>query len=161
MRQALYRMSGVDLTAIDAVGVGTVQVVLTEYGPDLSRFPTEKHFVSHMGLAPHRPISGGRVLKKKNGRGSTSSRVAAALRLAALSLRHSQTALGAYYCQVARRIGADVAVFATARKLAVLIYRLLQWGQPYVDEGTGFMKTATGRLVSCDSLRRPKSSGTS
>jgi hypothetical protein len=28
-----------------------------------------------------------------------------------------------------------VAVFSTARKLAVLIYRLLRWGQPYMDEG--------------------------
>ena len=55
--------------------------------------------------------------------------------MAALSLRHSQTALGAYYRQIARRTGADVAVFASARKLATLIYRLLRWGQPYVDEG--------------------------
>jgi hypothetical protein len=55
--------------------------------------------------------------------------------MAALSLRHSQTALGAYYRRIARRIGGDVAVFATARKLATLIYRLLRWGQPYVDEG--------------------------
>jgi hypothetical protein len=43
MREALFRMSGVDLTGIDAIGVETVQVVLSEYGPDLSRFPTEKH----------------------------------------------------------------------------------------------------------------------
>lgn len=55
--------------------------------------------------------------------------------MAALSVRHSQTALGAYYRSIARRIGADVAVFATARKLASFIYRLLRWGQPYVDEG--------------------------
>ena len=55
--------------------------------------------------------------------------------MAALSLRHSRTALGAYYRQIARRIGGDVAVFATARKLATLIYRLLRWGQPYVDQG--------------------------
>jgi hypothetical protein len=55
--------------------------------------------------------------------------------MAVLSLRHSETALGAYYRRLARRIGGDVAVFATARKLATLIYRLLRWGQPYVDEG--------------------------
>src|SRR5712691_5764923 len=134
MRQALYRMSGVDLTAIDAIGVETVQVVLSEYGPDLSKFPSEKEFVQHVTLAPHKPMSGGKAVKKKK-RGSASTRVAAALRMAALSLRHSQTALGAYYRQIARRIGGDVAVFATARKLATLIYRLLKWGQPYVDEG--------------------------
>jgi transposase len=134
MRQALYRISGVDLTGIDAIGVETVQAVLSEYGPDLSRFPTEKQFVQHVTLAPHRPTSGGKPVKKKK-RGSASTRVAAALRMAALSLRHSETALGAYYRQISRRIGGDVAVFATARKLATLIYRLLRWGQPYVDEG--------------------------
>jgi transposase len=134
LRQALYRMSGVDLTGIDAIGVDTVQAVLSEYGPDLSRFPTEKQFVEHVTLAPHRPTSGGKPVKKKK-RGSASTRVAGALRMAALSLRHSQTALGAYYRQIARRTGADVAVFASARKLATPIYRLLRWGQPYVDEG--------------------------
>jgi transposase len=133
-RQALYRMSGVDITQIDAIGVETVEVVLSEYGSDLSRFPTEKQFVSHVTLAPHVPKSGGKPLKKKK-RNSASTRVAAALRMAALSLRHSQTALGAYYRKLAQRLGGDVAVFATARKLATLIYRLLRWGQPYVDEG--------------------------
>jgi len=134
MRQALYRMSGVDLTRIDAIGVETVQVVLSKYGPDMSRLPTEKQFVSHVTLAPHKPTSAGKPVKKKK-RNSASTRVDAALRMAASSLRHSQTALGAYYRHIARRIGGDVAVFATARKLATIIYRLLRWGQPYVDEG--------------------------
>jgi transposase len=135
LRQALYRMSGVDLTSIDAIGVETVQVVLSEYGPDLSRFPTEKQFVSHVTLAPNTSTSGGKTLKKRKKKGGASTRVAGALRMAALSMRHSQTALGAYYRQIARRTKGDVAVFATARKLATLIYRLLRWGQPYVDEG--------------------------
>jgi transposase len=134
MREALYRMSGVDMTAIDAIGVETVQVVLSEYGPDLSRFATEKEFVSHVTLAPRRPTSGGKPVKKKP-KNTASTRVAGALRMAALSLRNSATALGAYYRRIARRIGGDVAVFATARKLATLIYRLLRWGQQYVDEG--------------------------
>jgi len=134
LRQALYRMSGVDLTAIDAIGVGAVAVVLSEYGPDLSRFSTEDEFVSHVNLAPRKPVTGGKPMKKKK-RGSASTRVAGALRMAAVSMRNSKTALGAYYRRVARRISGDVAVFATARKLAQLIYRLLRWGQAYVDEG--------------------------
>jgi len=133
-RQALYRMSGVDITQIDAVAVETVEVPLSEYGPDLSRFPMEKQFVSHVTLAPRVPKSGGKPVRKKK-RKSASTRVAAALRMAALSLRHSQTALGAYYRKIAQRRGGDIAVFATARKLATLIYRLLRWGLPYVDEG--------------------------
>jgi transposase len=151
MRQALYRMSGVDATHIDAIGVETLEVVLSEYGPDLSRFPTEKQFVSHATLSPHVPTSGGKRVRKRK-RNSASTRVAAALRMAALSLRHSQTALGAYYRRMAQRLGGDIAVFATARKLATLIYRLLRWGQPYVDEGakayeTRYRQQRIGRLA--------------
>lgn len=136
LREALYRAAGVDLTAIDGVGVETVNVVISEYGTDLSRFPTEKQFVKHVLLAPSRPTSGGKpVRRKKKKRGSASSRVGEVLRTAALSLRYSQTALGAYFRQMARRKDSGVAVFATARKLAAYIYRLLRWGQPYVDEG--------------------------
>jgi len=150
-REALYRMSGVDITQIAALGVETVEVVLSEYGPDLSRFPSEKKFVAHVSLAPHVAKSGGKPLPKKK-RNSATTRVAAALRMAALSLRNSQTALGAYYRRMARRIGGDVAVFATARKLAILIYRLLRWGQPYVDEGVAafearYRQQRLGRLT--------------
>ena len=80
--KAHYRISGVDLAAINAIGVETIQVVLSEYGPDLSRFPTEKQFVSHVTLALNKPTSGGKAVKKKK-RGSASTRVAAALRMAA------------------------------------------------------------------------------
>jgi transposase len=133
-RQALYRMSGVDATQIDAVGVETVEVVLSEYGSDLSRFPSEDEFISHATLAPHVAKSGGKPVKKRK-RNSASTRVATAFRMAAQSLRHSDTALGAYYRRMAQRKGGDIATFATARKIGKLIYRLFRWGQPYVDEG--------------------------
>jgi transposase len=134
LRQALFRLTGVDLTTIDAVGVETAAVVLSEYGPDLSRFPTEKQFLSHIRLAPHKPTSGGKPLRKKKPT-LAGARVGAAFRMAVLSLRHGRSALAAHYRRLAARLGADVAVFATARKLAQLIYRLLRWGQPYVDQG--------------------------
>jgi len=70
--------------------------------------------------------------------------------MAALSLRHSQTALGAYYRKLAQRLGGDVAVFATARKLATLIYRLLRWGQPYMDEGVEAYEKRYRQLLSFD-----------
>jgi transposase len=133
-RQALYRMTGVDTTQIDGVGVGSVEVVVSEYGADLSRFATEKELVSHATLAPHVAKSGGKPLKKKK-RNSASTRVANNLRMSAQALRNSDTGLGAEYRHIAQRKGADVATFAMARKILVLIYRLLRWGQPYVDEG--------------------------
>jgi hypothetical protein len=133
-RQALYRVMGCDGTTIDAIGVRTIETVTSEYGPDLSRFDTEKEFVAHLQLAPRRRTSGGKPVRKKQPN-SASTRTAAALRMAALSQRNSDTALGAYYRRIARRLGRDVAVFATARKLATLLYRLIRWGQKYVDEG--------------------------
>jgi hypothetical protein len=136
MRQALYQMSGVDGTQIAGVGVGTIEVVLSEYGPDLSRFATEHEFISHATLAPHVPKSGGKPLTKKKKKYSASTRTAGALRMAAVATRNSDTALGAEYRVLARRLGKDVAVFAIARKIGTLIYRLLRWGQAYTDVGS-------------------------
>jgi len=85
-------------------------------------------------LAPRRPISGGKQLKQR-GRKSKGTRAGQALRMAATALGRRATALGAYYRRLARTKDASVAVFATARKLATLVYRMLRWGQPYVDEG--------------------------
>jgi transposase len=134
LRQILYGLSGVDLTTIDGVGVETAEVVLSEYGPDLSRFGSEKQFVSHLRLAPRRDLSGGKPLRQRKG-ATASTRVGQALRRAAVALQHSRSALGAYYRRIRTTKGGAVAVFATARKIATLIFRLLRWGQAYVDEG--------------------------
>jgi transposase len=134
-RQGLFAMSGGDLTAIDGVGVETVEVVLSEYGPRLEQFPTEDQFIAHVGLAPHRPVTGGKPMKNRRKPRTGRSRVNQALSMAASTLQHSQTALGAYYRRIAQHHDRGVAVFATARKLGQHIYRALKWGQPYVDIG--------------------------
>ena len=134
VRAALCRFAGVDLTRIDGIGVGTAQVILTELGTDLSAFPSESEFVSWLRLSPRHSISGGKPLKKRrNGLGA--NRVANVLRMAATSQRHASTALGAAYRRRARRKGAALAVFVTARRLAKLVYRMLRYGQDYVDVG--------------------------
>ncbi|HTP30401.1 MAG TPA: IS110 family transposase [Anaeromyxobacteraceae bacterium] len=134
VRTTLWRFAGVDLTRIDGIGIGAANIILTEVGPNLAAFPTEGHFVSWLRLCPRTPISGGKPTKKRrNGLGA--SRIASALRMAASSLCRSKTALGAAYRRIARHKGADVAVFALARKLAQLAYRMLRFGQDYVDIG--------------------------
>ena len=55
--------------------------------------------------------------------------------MAALSAGKTNTALGAYYRSIAIRRGPGIAVFATARKLAQYIYRLLRFGKEYLDIG--------------------------
>lgn len=134
LRTSLWRFAGVDLTRIDGIRAVAAQTVLTEVGPDVTAFPSEHHFVSWLRLCPRTPISGGKPIKKRrNGMGA--NRVAAALRMAALGIQRSKTALGASFRRIARLKGAAVAVFATARQLARLIYRMLRYGQDYVDIG--------------------------
>ncbi len=134
MRQALYQLTGFDMTIIDGIGVDTASVLISELGFDYSAFPDENHFVSYLRLAPNLSISAGKKVPSKL-KGTTTSRVATALRMAALSLRNSKTALGAFYRRISRRKGASVAVFATARKLAQIIYRFVCHGQAYIDIG--------------------------
>ena len=140
LRQALYRLSGIDLTTIDGIGVDTASDIISELGLDFSAFPNENHFVSYLRLAPNLSVSAGKKVPNKS-KVSTCTRVAKALRNSAMSLRRSKTALGAFYRRVAWRKGASVAVFATARKLAQLVYRLVRYGQLYVDAGAKTYET--------------------
>jgi transposase len=129
----LYRMTGVDLTQIDSIEANTALTVISEIGLDMSRWPTEKHFGSWLGLAPGNKVSGG---KRLSGRTKPSAnRAAAALRLAAQSLNQSQSALGAYFRRLKARLGAPKALTAAAYKLARIVYRMLKYGAGYVDQG--------------------------
>jgi hypothetical protein len=133
-RTTLWRFAGIDLTRIDGISAGAAQVVLTAVGPRLAAFPSEDHFVSWLRRCPRTPISGGKPVKKRrNGLGA--NRIAGVLRMAATSLERSKTALGASFRRIARHKGGAVAVFATARQLARLVYRMLRYGHDYVDIG--------------------------
>lgn len=135
LRQALYSFSGFDMTTIDGIGVDTASVIISELGLDLSMFPDESHFVSYLRLVPNLSISAGKKVPSKF-KPTTCTRVSNALRMAASTLRNSKTALGGFYRRIAWRKGGSVAIFATARKLAQLIYRLVRYGQAYVDTGS-------------------------
>jgi transposase len=129
VRACLYRILGVDLTAVNGLEASTAQTLLSEIGTDMSQWPTEKHFASWLGLAPHNDISGGKVLRSKPLK--VRSRAAQALRLAAQALGRTQTALGAYYRRRRARQGPKAAVTATAHKLARIVYHLLKHREPY------------------------------
>ncbi len=135
-RSYLYQLCGVDLTSIDGIEAGSALALIAEIGTDMERWPSEKHFASWLGVCPGTRISGGKVLSSKSK--PTASRAAAILRLAATSLHHSQSALGAYYRRMAARIGKAEAVTATAHKLARIVYSMLKQGSAYVDAGQDY-----------------------
>jgi transposase len=133
LRTGLFRMSGTDLTRIDSIDVMTATTILSEVGWDMSKWETEDHFVSWLRLCPDNRISGNRVIGK--GRLPTNNRVTIALKMAASSLRLSDTYLGAQFRRFRTRLGAPVAIKAMAAKLARLVYRMLRYGMKYVDKG--------------------------
>ncbi len=122
-RQEYFRLFGVDLTQIDRIGIGTVQTLATEVGPDLSRFRSAAAFTSWAGLAPKHEISGGKVLRSKTAKNK--SRVAYALRMAAQALLDSQSALGDEFRRLRVRLAMPKAITAMARRLGCIIYHLI------------------------------------
>lgn len=132
-RPHLYQLTGVDLTQIHGVGPYLALRLIGECGTDLSRWPYAKHFTSWLTLSPGCKISGGKVLSAHTRK--TTNRVTAHLRLAAVTVGRTSTALGAFYRRLAARIGKAKAVTATARKIAVLFYNAMRFGMAYQDPG--------------------------
>ena len=132
-RQILANWAGVDLTRINGLGLAAVMKILSEIGPDLSRFANVKHFCSWLGLCPGTKISGGKVLSSKTK--GAGNRVRQALKMAAMSLSHSDSALGAFYRRLSGRMDKPRANTATAHKLARMVYFMLTRGESYVDQG--------------------------
>jgi transposase len=133
VRTPLHRLSGVDLSQIDGIGPYTALRLISEIGTDMTRWATEKHFTAWLTLAPQNKVSGGRLLGSRTQ--PSANRAAAILRLAAMTLGRTDTALGAFHRRLAARAGKAVAITATARKLAILVYRTLKEGLVYVDPG--------------------------
>jgi hypothetical protein len=133
VQRALYQLAGVDLTQIHGIGPYLALRLVGECGTDLSRWPTAKHFTSWLTLSPGCKISGGKILSSHTRK--TTNRVAALLRLAAVTVGKTTTALGAFYRRLAARIGKAKAVTATARKIAVLFYNTMRYGLKYADPG--------------------------
>ncbi len=136
LRESLYKMCGVDLTLIDGINSLTVQTVVSEVGLDMSRWKTVKHFTSWLGLCPSNDISGGKVLKSRTKK--TNNRANTALRIAAMSLHRSNSALGAFYRRMRAKAGAPKAITATAHKLARIFYFMLRDSKEYVDMGADY-----------------------
>jgi len=135
-RSYAYEIYGVDLTEIPGIQASTIQTLLAEVGRDLSKWPTEKHFTSWLGLCPNFKRSGGKDYSSQTRK--VQSRAAKALRIAARTLRNSKSALGAFYRRLKGRIGPAKALTATARKLAVIFYNMVTKGTSYTDLGEDY-----------------------
>ncbi len=157
VRAALHGLLGCDLTQIHGLGPYLALKLVGECGTNLSAWPNAKHFTSWLCLSPSNKISGGKVLSSRTRR--SGSRAAALLRLAAVAVGRTETALGAFYRRLSARVGKAKAVTATARKIAVLFYNTLRHGMAYSDPGASHYEERYRRRVLTNLERRAKSLG--
>jgi transposase len=157
VRAALFQLLGTDLTQLHGFGAYTALMLVGECGTDMTKWPTVKHFTSWLTLAPGNKISGGKLLSTKTRR--SANRAAKLLRLAAVNVGKTQTALGAFYRRLGARVGKAKAVTATARKLAVLFYNALRYGMAYQDPGAAYYEEQYRQRVLKGLSRRAKELG--
>jgi transposase len=153
----LYRLTGVDLTAVNGLQAHSVLKILSETGLDMTKWPTSKHFGSWLGLAPNHRVSGGKILRRRTT--PTANRAATALRVAAQALHHSKSALGAYLRRKAAQLGMPKAITATAYKLARIIYAMLTEGAQFVERGQDYYERAYRSRVLNNLTRRAQELG--
>ncbi|WP_353276850.1 IS110 family transposase [Wolbachia endosymbiont (group A) of Agelastica alni] len=137
--EELHRITGMDFTKIPGFDVLSIQTIISEVGINHSKWPTEKHFSSWLGLSPANKVTGEKVFNTRTRK--VINRAANALRIAAHSVGNSKSALGAYYRRLKKRLGAPKAITATARKMACIFYSMLKYGQEYVEKGMEYYET--------------------
>lgn len=138
-RRVLFVAAGVDLTKISGLAPTLVQTIVAETGVDASRWPNEKAFASWCTTAPRNKVTGGKRHKAPRG---GASRVGQAFRVAAQTLANSDTALGAFYRRMRARKGSTFAHAVTANKLARVYYRMLKYGDTFVEQGASHYDAA-------------------
>lgn len=123
-KEILQQITGTDLTEIFGINDSTAVEILCETGFDMNKWPTAKHFTAWLNLAPNNKISGGKVLsskipKKKNRAGQV-------FKLAAYAVQRSKNWLALFYHRIKSKAGVRKAITATARKIAVIFYKMLK-----------------------------------
>ena len=146
LKQELYNMTGLDFSTIPGLNILTVQTIISEVGLDMSKWQTENHFSSWLGLSPANKITGEKVFSTKTRK--VINRASTAFRIAAVAAGKTQTAIGAFMRRIKIKKGAPKAITAAARKIACLFYRLLKFGHEYVEHGmVHYEQTYKAKLV--------------
>ncbi len=131
-KEYLQKLTGIDLTRIEGLRATSILAIISETGTDMTRWHSDKHFISWLGLAPNNKISGGKLLKSKVKK--TDNAAGAAFRMAASTLSNSNSELGKYKKKMVARGGKKMSVVATARKMATIFYTLMLNKEEYNPE---------------------------
>ncbi len=133
LHELLLGIHGANPTIVPGLTDYSFLKLTAELGNNIKQWPNEKCFTSWLGLSPGKNQSG--KMNKRSKKKSV-SRAGQIFKLAAQSVMNSKhNSLGAFGKRIKAKSGSGIAVKATARKIAVLYYRLFAEGLIYVEEG--------------------------
>jgi transposase len=157
LRRHLFRILGVDATAIPGMSPETVLSIVSEVGQDMTRWPTGDHFASWLRLCPNNHITGGR--RHRAPKLPRLNRASMAFRQSAQSLARSESFLGSFYRRMRARKGGPYAVVATAAKIARLFYLVVRNRVPYRDIGGRHFEVAHHKRALRNAVKRIQALG--
>jgi transposase len=127
------------LATIPGIGERAAQVIISEIGVEMSRFPTAAHLASWAGLCPGNNESAGRHRSGKTRNGNKA--LCQILTECAWSAGRTSTYVGAQFRRFHRRFGkkgGQKAATATAHTLIVIIWHVLAETAAYRDLGSDY-----------------------
>jgi transposase len=130
VRDYLWRILKTDVMAIYGISDMAGLQILSETGTDMSKWPTEKHFVSWLNLCPNNKLSGGKLISSHVLKGCPSI-AGRAFRAAANSVQFSDHWLGDYFRRMRAKGGNKYAIVATANKIATIYYIMVRNGTAF------------------------------
>jgi transposase len=134
------------LQTIPGVGARVAEVLASEMGVDMTRFPTDAHLASWAGMCPGNNESGGKRLSGKTNKGSTHLRDAL-IQAAWVASHTKQTYLAAQYRRLVRRKGQKRALVAVGHSILVIAYHILNRRAGYEELGGDYFdRQSTERL---------------
>jgi len=146
------------LDAIPGVNKTTAQVIIAEFGLDMSRFPDAGHAASWAGLVPGRNESAGRNRGSRTSKGNKYLK-SALVQAAHAAGRSKDNYLSALYRRLASRRGKQRAAVAVAHSILVVVYHMLRHGTVYQDLGGDYFDKQKQASIERRLIKRLESFG--
>lgn len=153
-----FRAKAELLTTAPGISQTTSEVVISEIGIDMSRFPTEGHLLSWAGMCPKNDESAGKRRSTRLRKGAPWLKTIM-VQAAWCATRAKNTYLRAQFFRIKSRRGPKKAIMAVAASLLVSIYHMLRDNVPYHDLGPNYFDSLEKAKVVNRLVRRLRDLG--
>jgi transposase len=125
------------LDTIPGIALTSAQIIVSEIGVDMTRFPSSAHLASWAGMCPGNNESAG---KRKTGKTTKGSRYLRAVLVQAAwaASRKKKSYLAAQYRRLVKRMGKKKALVAVGHSILVIAYHVLSRRETYNELGSDY-----------------------